>query len=329
MTNTQLRWGILGPGRIAHSFAKSLKFLKDARLTAVGSRSLERAREFAGQYGIPHAWGSYAELAVDGDVDILYIATPHPMHYENALMGLQAGKAVLLEKPFTLNARQAEEVIKTARGGRLFLMEAMWTRFLPAIVRVRQMLADGVIGEVRQVRADFGFHGTRDEQGRLLNPDLGGGALLDVGIYTVSFAAMVFGRQPESIASAAHIGTTGVDEQFSAVFSYPGGALATVTGAVSTETPHDAWILGEAGFIHIPNFWHAKSIRLCVRGKLERTYRIPFRGPGYQFEAAEVMHCLREGRAESEIMPLDETLAIMHTLDMTRAGWGMQYPGEG
>jgi predicted dehydrogenase len=203
-----IRWGILGPGRIAHKFAQSVKCIEDAEITAVGSRSIERAAQFATEYSISRAYGSYIDLASDPDVDIIYVAAPHPAHFECALLCLKAGKAVLCEKPFTLNASETKVLIKTAGASKLFLMEAMWMRYLPAIVKVRELLAQGTIGEVRMIKADFGNRIPWEPAGRLLNPELGGGALLDVGIYPISFASMVLGPSPTKITGVAYLGET-------------------------------------------------------------------------------------------------------------------------
>ena len=192
----KIKWGILGPGRIAHQFVQSLKCINDAEITAVGSRSIERAAEFAKEHGISRSYSSYADLAADPDIDIVYVATLHPAHFECSMLCLKAGKAVLCEKPFTLNATETKTLIKTARAAKLFLMEAMWMRYLPAIVKLRELLTENAVGEIRMVKADFGNRTPWEPQGRLLNPELGGGALLDVGIYPVSFAAMILGANP-------------------------------------------------------------------------------------------------------------------------------------
>lgn len=324
----KVRWGILGPGQIAHSFVKGLTILPDAEIAAVGSRSLERAKEFAQQYHIAASYDSYEAVVNDPEVDIVYVATPHTLHRACTLLALKAGKAVLCEKPFTLNASEAQEVIQCAKKEKRFLMEAMWTRFLPAMVKVRELLQNHAIGEIRQVKADFGFRAEWDPQGRLLNPMLGGGALLDVGIYPTSFASMVFGLQPSQITSIPYIGETGVDEQYMALFGYPGGEIAALSGAVRTETPHDAWILGTNGYIKIPDFWHARSVILGVTGTSPEVFELPYLGTGYSYEAAEAMQCLRQGKLESAIMPLQETLDIMKTLDHIRKQWGLTYPSE-
>lgn len=323
-----IKWGILGPGAIAHKFAQGLKVLPDAELIAVGSRSKEKADQFANQYDIPHRYGSYEGLAKDDDVDVIYVATPHPFHKENSLLCLNHDKAVLCEKPFTINAKEAEEVINCARSRKIFLMEAMWTRFIPVMVKVREWLSSGAIGEIRMLTADFGFRTGWNPESRLLNPGLGGGALMDVGVYTLALASMVFAGPPNRITGMAHIGETGVDEQSSMILGYEKGQLAFLSCAVRTNTPQEARIIGTEGSIHIPGFWHAASATLYVSGKEAEHVEIPFEGTGYNYEAAEVMKCLRQGKLESSIMPLDETLSIMKTADELRTQWGLRYPME-
>ena len=323
----KIKWGIIGPGRIAHKFAQSLKCSETAEITAVGSRSTERAREFAKEYGINRYYGSYADLAAAPDVDIIYVATPHPAHFECAMLCLKAGKAVLCEKPFTLNAAETKTLIKTARASKLFLMEAMWMRYLPAIVKVKELLTQGVVGEIRIVKADFGNRIPWEPAGRLLNPGLGGGALLDVGIYPVSFASMVLGDSPLKTTGVAYLGETGVDEQFAAVLGYEAGRIAALSGAVRTSLPNEARIIGTEGYIRVPDFWRASSLELCKNGQTEK-FELPFRSTGYIHEAEEAMYCLREGLTESSSMPLDESLKIMKILDTLRKQWGLKYPSE-
>jgi predicted dehydrogenase len=323
----KIKWGIMGPGRIAHKFAQSLKCSEAAEMTAVGSRSFERAEKFAKEYGVSRSYGSYADLAADTDVDIIYVATPHPAHFECTMLCLKAGKAVLCEKPFTLNASETKVLIKTARASKLFLMEAMWMRYLPAIVKVRELLTQGAIGETRMVKADFGNRIPWEPSGRLLNPELGGGALLDVGIYPVSFASMVLGASPTKLTGVAYLGETGVDEQFSAVLGYEAGKIATLSGAVRTSLINEARIIGTDGYIRVPDFWRASTLELYQNGKMEK-FELPFRATGYIHEAEEAMYCLREGLTESSVMPLDESLKIMKILDTLRKQWGLKYPQE-
>ncbi len=354
-----IRWGILSTGKIARAFAEGLRALPDARLVAVASRQQETAERFGREFNVPRCYGSYEALAQDPEVDVVYIGTPHTFHKENTLLCLEAGKAVLCEKPFAINVREAEEMIRVARARGLFLMEAMWTRFLPAFAKLRALLDAGAIGEVRMLTADFGFRAPFDPQSRLFNPTLGGGALLDIGIYPVALAAAIFGP-PEQIVSQAYLGETGVDEQNAIVLSYAGGRQALLASSFRVTLPTEAQVIGTRGRIHIhsPMFrpeqltlypegpWPPPLSRLPARLKRlgrtlrldrwwarlrkgpSRTWYLPLEGNGYNYEAAEVMRCLRAGALESPIMPLDETLQIMRTLDAIRAQWGLVYPME-
>ncbi len=325
----KIRWGILGTGNIAKQFARGLAVLPDADLAAVGSRSQAGADAFGDEFDVPRRHPSYAALANDPDVDVVYVATPHNLHRENSLLCLQADKAVLCEKPFAINAGEAEQVIALAREKRLFLMEAMWTRFLPALQQTRQLLAGGAIGDVRMLAADFGFRASFDPQGRLFDPHLGGGALLDVGIYPISLASLVFGAPPARVSSLAHLGQSGVDEQAAMIFGYDQGQLAVLSSATRTNTPQEAVISGTTGQIRIHTpWWKASTLTLSVQGEEDQVLRLPFEGNGYNYEAVEVMDCLRGSKTESDVMPLDETLAIMRTLDQIRAQWGLSYPME-
>lgn len=324
----KINWGIMATGWIAHKFVQGLKLIEDATIAAVGSRTMESAKTFADHYGIAKAYGSYEELVNDPDVDIIYIGTPHPMHHDNALMGLKAGKHVLCEKPFCMNAGETKEVVNFAREKGLFLMEAMWTRYLPAIVKVREWLDKGLIGEIHCLKADFGYRAPWKPEERLLNPVLGGGSLLDVGIYPVSFASMIFKKQPMKMETMAKLGLTGVDELFGALFAYDGGEMASLMGALRTDLVDDAWIYGSEGMIHIPDFFYAKSAKLMVKGQDPEPFGPDFEGTGYQYEALEAMRCIREGKLESDLMPLNESIEIMETMDAMRKVWGLKYPFE-
>lgn len=319
------RWGIIAPGSIAGKFAESLQTISDALLYAVGSREKSRAETFAQKYGCEKIYGSYREAAEDPLTDIVYVATPHPQHEEAAIMCLENGKAVLCEKPFAVNARQAERMIQSARKNNVFLMEAMWTRFLPAICKVRELLAEGAIGKVNLVCADFGFCADVDPQSRLFSPALAGGSLLDVGIYNLSFCSMVFGKQPSNIQSHMVIGSTGVDEECSVGFMYDKGQNAILHSAIRLLTPHIATISGRKGRIEIPDFWRAQSFKL-YKGDQVQEYNLPYESFGFQFEALEVQRCLNEGLKESPVMPLEETLAILQTADFIRRENGLCYP---
>ena len=321
----RLGWGILGAGSIATKFATDLKNLPDARLVAVGSRSAEKAGQFAQDRGAERSYGSYAALIADPEVDVVYVATPHPLHKEHTLLCLDRGKAVLCEKPMAVHAGQVREMVQSARERGLFLMEAMWSRFNPVLVQVQDWLEEGRIGEARMLSADFGFRTAWNPEGRLLNPALAGGALLDVGVYVVALASSVFGGAPAQVQAAAHLGQTGVDEQTGMVFKYANGGLALLSCAIRTVTPHMARIDGTEGAIEIPAFWHATSARLIRPSQEPLETSGDF---GYHHEAAEVMACLREGKTESATMPLDESIAIAETLDRVRAEIGLTYPAE-
>ncbi|QAY65750.1 Gfo/Idh/MocA family protein [Paenibacillus protaetiae] len=323
-----LKWGILGTGSIASKFTGDLPFSSSGQAYAVGSRTKESAEKFAAKFGIPKAYGSYEELANDPEVDAIYVATPHPYHKDNTLACLRAGKAVLCEKPFTINAGELEEVISYARENKLFLMEGMWTRLLPAVVQVKQWLKEGRIGDVLHVDADFGFRTGFNPASRLFDPNLGGGALLDVGIYPVSFASMIFGSKPQSLASTAFLGETGVDEQFTLLLSYEGGKTASLSGAVRLGLRNDAYIYGTEGSIHVPSFFNAHSAALYQNGEAVETFTDDRTSLGYHYEADEVARCLEEGLLESDAITLDESLAIMKLLDEARQQWGLQYPME-
>jgi predicted dehydrogenase len=324
----RFRWGILGTGAIARQFVKGLRSLPEAEVLAVGSRSEASATKFADGRGIPRRHASYADLASDPDVDVVYIATPHPFHAENATLCLEAGKAVLCEKPFSVNAAEAQRVVGLAREKGLFLMEGMWTRFFPLMEEVRRLVSGGALGEVRMLNVDFGFRADPDPASRLFAPGLGGGALLDVGVYCVSFASMVLGR-PSGSVGISHLGETGVDEQASVILEHEGGRLANLSIGIRTTTPQEATIMGTEGYVRIhPPWWRPASMTVSRPGGEDEYVEAPASGNGFNYEAAEVMRRLEAGETESDIMPLDETISVMKTMDDIRAAWGLEYPGE-
>jgi predicted dehydrogenase len=323
-----IRWGILGTGWIANEFAQGLMRLPDAELLAVGSRTLESAQRFAERYGIPHRHAGYEALARDTGVDVIYVATPNPLHREHTMLCLEAGKPVLCEKPFALNAREAEDMIRFARDRGLFLMEAMWSRFFPLMGELRTLLAQGAIGDVQILAADLCFHFDFDPSDRRYDPSLGGGALLDLGVYLVSLASMIMGP-PSRIGGLGHLGETGVDEQAGIVLGYEQGQVSTLFTSVRVDSPVEAVIIGTGGRIRLHPMWiHPNKLTLSVAGQEPTTIERPFDGNGYQFEAAEVMRCLRAGKLESDLMTLNETLSIIQTMDAIRAQWGLEFPGE-
>ncbi len=327
MTAHPVRWGIIGPGNIARQFAKGLAGAPGASLAAVASRSRERAEAFAREFG-GRTCADAAALTADPGVDAVYVATPHPQHHAAVRLCLEAGKAVLCEKPITVNAAQLAELIALARSRRVFLMEAMWTRFLPAMGRVRAWLAEGAIGDPRLVTADFGFRCGWDPQSRLLDPAQAGGGLLDVGVYVLAFASMVFGAGPERVTGFAHLGDTGVDEQAALILGWSGGRLASLTCAVRTNTPQGARIDGTDGSIDVPSFWRTTTATLHGAGGRREVFEQAHRANGYEWQASEVARCLAAGLVESPTMPLDESLAIQRSMDELRRQWGLKYPSE-
>jgi predicted dehydrogenase len=326
--SNRIRWGILGTGKIAHQFAAALRRLADAELMAAGSRSAESAGRFAEEFGVARQYKNYAELVNDPEVAVIYVATPHSCHSENTRLALNAGKAVLCEKPFTINAAQAREVIKLARERKLFLMEAMWTRCFPLIAKLRGLLSSDAIGEARQLTADFGFRAEYQDEPRLFGPEFGGGALLDVGVYPVSLASLIFGP-PKRIVSTANFGPSGVDEEAAMILTHGRGEMAILHTAIRLDTAQEAIISGTHGRIRIHSpWWRPTTMTLSRDGKSDERFDFPLEGNGYEYEAQEVMNCLRSGKLESPLMPLNESLSIMETLDTLRAQWGLKYPME-
>jgi len=369
-SGTIIRWGVLGTGTIARAFAADLRLVPGAVLTAVGSRELSRAREFARCFEVEHAHGAAQDLIRNDEVDVVYVATPHDRHRDDCQACLAGGRAVLCEKPFALNAREARAVIHDAHSRRLFCMEAMWMRFHPLILKVRSLIQSGAIGQVRLLTAHMGYPTSFDPESRFFSLLRGGGALLDRGVYPLSLAFFLLGR-PAEVMGRATIGPTGVDEQMAALLTYPDGALAILTATLRSRFSNEATIIGTRGRIHIHEPFYAPHrvsrtplveptgpvamAPLSPRGWLSRLRRHPILrrafdqvgrpalgwirrresgfvhygwGNGYQYEAAEVMRCLRAGERESSLMPLDETLAILEATDALRASWKLTYPGD-
>ncbi|MEU5362570.1 Gfo/Idh/MocA family oxidoreductase [Streptomyces sp. NPDC005925] len=324
-----VRWGILATGGMAAAFTEDLLREPEARVTAVGSRSVAGAQRFADRFGIPHAHGTWQELAADPEVDVVYVATPHAHHLAAATACLEAGKPVLCEKPFALSGRQTCALVELARRRRLFLMEAMWTYLNPTVRRVVGLVADDAIGEVRSVHASFGGRVSVPAEHRLWDPEAGGGALLDLGTYPVSFAHLLLGP-PGSVTAQARLSRTGVDAQTGVLLGYDSGAMAVLTCSLLADDERRAVVYGTAGRIEIPaDFYNPSAFVLHRDGHEPRTVTAPpQQGNGYGHQAREVMRCLREGLTESPLVPLAGSLAVMDTLDAVRAVVGVRYPGE-
>lgn len=323
-------WGIIGASKIARKFADDLKRLPNARLHAVASTSAERAAAFAAEYGAPHVFGRYEDIVHCPDLDVVYIATPHVLHCENALFCLEHGIPVLCEKPFAMNSAEARRMVAASRKNRAFLMEALWSRFIPAVDHAFTLLENGEIGEIHTVKADFGFRMPFEPAHRIFNKALGGGSLLDIGIYPALLSLFMFGKPAaEDVQAAATFTSTGVDESCVFTFQYPGNRLGLGHSTVAANLPVEAWIFGTEGTIYLHPRWHHTD-RLTVsryegRQEVKRDLHIPYEGWGYAFEAAHVMQCLENDLLESDKLPLDFTLDLTETLDVIREKVGLEY----
>ncbi|MFI6726750.1 Gfo/Idh/MocA family oxidoreductase [Streptomyces sp. R-74717] len=328
-----VRWGVLATGGIAATFTEDLRSMPDAEVVAVASRTDAAAKAFAQRFGIPRAYGSWADLAADDEVDVVYVATPHSAHREAAALCLEAGKHVLCEKAFTLNAREADELVKLARDRGLFLMEAMWMYCNPVIRRMTELVRDGAIGDIRAVQADFGLAGPFGPEHRLRDPALGGGALLDLGVYPVSFAHLLLG-EPDRVQADALLSPEGVDLNTAMLLGWSeAGASALLNCSVVADTPLTASVTGTKGRIDFPRgFFFPERFVLHREGHEPEEFTAQAAGEGLrgmQFEQAEVARALRAGETESPLVPLDGSLAVMRTLDAVRDRIGVRYPADG
>lgn len=327
----KIKWGILACGKIAKKFASDLRLVEDAELIAVASRSKENALEFAKEYPAKYTFGSYKELVSNPEIDIIYVASPHAMHHEHTLLCLHHGKAVLCEKAFAINFRQATEMVELARSKNLFLMEALWTKFLPHYLKVKEMIGEGMIGEVKGVLANFGFKPVEPVADRLLNPSLGGGALLDIGIYPVFLAQSLLGK-PDEILASMNRSTTGVDEQSSMIFTYSNGLTASLFSSLASNMETDADIFGTEGRIRLTNRFYEPSTTIQYYPDKVDSRREIFvarePGWGYQHEIRHVNECIQNGLVESPLHTHNDTLLLMSTLDEIRKKMGLVYSVE-
>lgn len=324
---SELRWGILGTGDIASSFVTDLARLEDHVVAAVGSRSAAAADGFGLRHGIPRRYGSYAALAADPGVDVVYVATPHPFHRENALLAIAAGKHVLVEKPFALNASQAREVFAAAQARGVLAMEAMWTRFLPWMGDLLTLVADGTLGELTAVNAEFGVLFAPDPSSRLMDPELGGGSLLDLGVYPLTLACLLLGA-PETVTAASVPTSTGVDAHTSVLLTHAGGAHALVSSSIVAAHTNRASVIGTLGRVEVdPPFFTPGGFSLTTsEGTTRREH--PDEGIGLRHQAVEVARCIRAGLTESPGRTPGDTLVVLEAMDEVRRQIGLRYPGE-
>lgn len=325
---SRFRWGILGAGGIARAFVSDLKLADGHEVCAIGSRDLEKAKKFASEISYATAYGSYEELVSDSQVDAIYVATPHPMHELHTLLALNAGKPVLCEKPFAVSAAQALRMVDAAEKNNVALLEAMWTRYLPHIEQVRQILASGVLGAVQTVEADHGQRLADQNIPRLIDPALAGGALLDLGIYPISFAHFVLGT-PEKITATAQMTESGVDAQTSAIFNYSNGAQAVINTTMVAQTPCRAVISGLDGRLEIDRtFYNPADMRLVLFDGSVTEFKNTYIGHGLREQAIEMARVVRAGELESPLLPWSETISVMKSMDEIRSQIGLSYPFE-
>lgn len=328
--NRLIRWGILGCGKIARKFAGDMPLVEGAELYAVAARDGQQARKFGEEFNAKRSFGSYMELVNCPEVDVIYIATPHGLHYEHVMLCLQHSKAVLCEKAFALTQQQGEAMVAKARAKKVFLMEAFWTKFLPQYQKVREIIDSGMIGEVKLIQADFGFRPDEPVAQRLYDPALGGGSLLDVGIYPVFLAQAILGR-PSAVTAMMTPNTTGVDEQCCMILQFDGGALASLASSFTVHTPVEASINGTKGRLLLRKRFHNAIATVTVVYGKDDAHDIEIEredGYGYQYEARHVTECLKQGLVESPVMTHTDSLLLLETLDRLRAACGIRYSAD-
>ncbi|MBW6492445.1 MAG: Gfo/Idh/MocA family oxidoreductase [Lentimicrobium sp.] len=324
----KIKWGIIGPGKIAEKFAQDLLLVDDAVLYGVASRDANRSADFAKKYRVARAFDSYKAMVTDPEVDIIYVATPHVFHFEQTMLCLRSGKAVLCEKPFGMNAREVKIMTGEARARNLFLMEALWTRFIPGTEKLLELIQKDTIGKIQYVKADFGFLGDGNKESRVYNPDLGAGSLLDIGIYPVYLSLLLLGI-PDQIKAVVSFTDTGVDSFCAILFDYLSGEKAFSESSILSNTPIEAFIYGDKGSIKMHSrFHHTEKLTLQLNNNTTETFHCPYIGNGYYHEIKEVMDCLKQGKTESEKMPHSMSLDLILTLDKIREMIGLKYKAD-
>lgn len=319
-----INWGIIGLGNIANTFAKDLLLSNKSKLYAVASRHRDKAKAFSEKFNTTLYYNSYKALAEDSNIDVVYIATPHTLHYENTILCLSKGKAVLCEKPFSINTSQVEAMIKTAKSKNLFLMEGLWTRFIPATEKLLELIELNTIGDIISIKADFGFKAEIDLKSRLYNKVLGGGALLDIGIYPIYLSLLLLGS-PKAIKATARMTETGVDSYCAMVFSYDNNVSANLECTIETDTPTEAIIYGTKGSIKLHRDFFASKQLTLTQNNVETVYDIDKKGMGYLHEIEAVNLCLINGYKESSKVPLKTSLELIKIIDRVKASIGLNY----
>ena len=327
-----MKWGILATGTIAKKFASTLKQMgeESEQLVAVGSRHMESAQSFAQQYDISHFYDSYEALAADPEVDVIYVATPNMLHYENCKLCLEHGKNVLCEKPFTINEEQALTLYSIAKEKGLFIMEAFWIWFLPLYKKIKGIIKAGIIGEVKQITCQYGFVASGARKDRKFNSGLGGGALLDIGIYNLGFLRIITGQEPERIETKkVHINEYGTDDYSRLLLTYPDGCSAESVQTIGQDLKRNARIVGTKGSIFLPDFQHAEAMRLDLSGSGEsQLIQCPVDINGFEYEIREVSRCVRLGLSSSEYYTMSDSLSLTRQMYKLRMDWGMRFDGE-
>lgn len=317
----KISWGIVSTGNIANSFAKDFKYVHTGELHAVASRTLEKADEFAGKHRIQKSYGSYKELYEDREIDAIYVATPHNFHFKNASDALRAGKAVLCEKPITINTDECRQLIEIARTTGNYLMEAIWTYFLPPILKVQKWIDEGRIGNVQYIKADFGFKGNIEREARLYDPEYAGGALLDIGIYPIAIAWLIYKKSPEKISVFSKKTETGVDSEETMIFEYSNGEVANLAASILYEMPNEAIIIGDKGYISIPDFFVAKECFLYKNEELQDHFIDRRESVGYDFEIEAVNQDLRNGKTQSDIVSLSTSMELQKQMALVKSNF--------
>jgi len=311
----QVKWGIVGTGKIAHKFASDLKASRYGVLHAVGSRNLASAKSFAHSYHCDTYYENYQALFADGELEAIYVATPHNHHFENASAALKAGKAVLCEKPLTVNSEECRKLMSVARESGQYLMEGMWTYFLPSILKTQEWIREGKIGRITQVKADFGFKAAFDPLGRLFNPELAGGAMLDIGIYPIALSWLITQKMPKKIQAAGSRASTGVDLESSFIFEYE-DLLATMGCSLRCQLSNTGYVIGTDGYVEIPNFWMSDEAILYQGKEKKDHFKAPRKTNGYEYEIDAACEDIRMGKLQSNLMPLSHSLALQQHMEM-------------